>query len=193
LRNCGKSFQEIVTAQLSTSTFLLSQEGWESESLHHLLNVCRGLPFIGTHSRLCKLCRCVLAKGYLDYQPWWVGIGAGLSTQKCICRLLSLVGSRYRNLCPSQEHECGFGSNSILHDAVEIEYLNMEGGAEADDEYQDTNDEDWETEYEDGQSDDEDEWKPGEWICWECYERCRDSKSEVAEDTELKIPGSFVD
>ncbi|OBR03407.1 hypothetical protein CH63R_12534 [Colletotrichum higginsianum IMI 349063] len=104
-----------------------------------------------------------------------------------------LVGSRYRNLCPSQEHECGFGSNSILHDAVEIEYLNMEGGAEADDEYQDTNDEDWETEYEDGQSDDEDEWKPGEWICWECYERCRDSKSEVAEDTELKIPGSFVD
>ncbi|WQF81183.1 Putative fungal domain of STAND protein [Colletotrichum destructivum] len=195
LRNCGKSVHEIVTVQLSASTPLLYQGGWESETLHHLLDVCRGLPVIGAQFRLCKMCRCDLAEGFLgflSYQPWWIVIGAGLLRQKCICRLLSLVGSSYRNLCPRQEHECDFGSNNILRDAVDVEYLSMEGGAEADDEEQDTIDEEWETEYEDGQSEDQCKWKPGEWICWKCDRRLQDSESKVAEDTELKIPGSFV-
>ncbi|TQN69479.1 putative ankyrin repeat protein [Colletotrichum shisoi] len=120
----------------------------------------------------------------------------GFLTQKCICRLLSRVGSQYQKLRPSQEHECGFGSNSILRDAVGIEYLSMEGGAEADDEDQDTNDEDWETECEDGQSDDEDEWEPGEWIYPECL-YCRwGLKSEVANpslhDSDGENAGSIV-
>ncbi|KAJ0161145.1 hypothetical protein CTA2_6698 [Colletotrichum tanaceti] len=190
LQNCGIDDREIVAVQLSSSTFVLFRGGWEweSETLHHLLTVCKGLPVIQREHRRCTLCSVGTMDG-LEHQPWWLGIGAGLSTRNCICRLLSLVGSRYRDLCPSREHECDLGWNNILgDDKVDVEDVAMEETG------QNTDDDSRGPEYEDEQPDYEDEWKPGEWMCKECWNGYdeRDSGSEVEEEPRLKIPGSFV-